>query len=393
MLSGHNLIYFAPETWDGLWRNRHQLMSIFARHNKVLFVEGRYHLRSLVKKWRSGQVKLSDFQQPALRQVAPNLFVLRYPLWAPISGNFGAITQKIRQSVLQTALKKLAMDRPIVWFSRPNMRDLLDEVPSARLRIYHVVDEYTAYSGLSQYRAERIAQAEQTMLTNVDMVVVVSPKLYEAKRPYNPNTYLVANGVDFSSYSQALANPTLPDALLKIKEPRLGYIGLIGDKLNLTMVKDLVENRPEWSLVLLGTDDIAKQAATWTALKVLPNVHHLKPVAADQVANYVKGFQVGLMPYKQNQHADNISPLKLYDYLAAGLPIAAVDIPAVRAFGDHVHIADAPPAFSAAVAAALADQVPERRQARRDLAAHHTWEARVEQLSHLIESHMAVKSG
>ena len=158
------------------------------------------------------------------------------------------------------------------------------------------------------------------------------------------------------------------------------------------MLEKLALGNPEWSLVFLGETRVSQQAEIWQALRALPNVYHLEPVQVSQVPHYVKGFQVGLMPYLQNRHAEHISPLKLYDYLAAGLPIASVDIPAAREFSQYVHLADNPQSFVQAVRSALSDSTSERYQARRNIAAQHTWEARVEQLSCLIETQLAAKA-
>jgi glycosyltransferase involved in cell wall biosynthesis len=394
MLAGHNLIYFAPEKWDGLWRNRQHLMSIFARGNKVLFVEPRPYLRPTLGAFRQGDLDCSDWGAASLRRIWGTLFVLRYPMWAPISGRFPLrqLTRTIRWLFIQDAMRKLRMSQPIVWFSRPEMVDLVGEIPPARLLLYHVVDEYTAYSGHTPASRRWVEEREKKMMALVDAVIVVSEKLYEAKRPLNPNTYLVRNGVDFQAYAAALADPYLPDDLRAIPIPRLGYIGLIGDKLNFAMLKELAQENPEWSLVLLGEARVSQQAEAWRALRALPNVHHLGPVKVSQVPHYVKGFEIGLMPYLQNRHAEHISPLKLYDYLAAGLPVASADIPAAREFGQYIYVAGSPDNFSQAVRAALADTAPERRQARTQVAAQHTWETRAEQLSNVIQAQLAAKA-
>lgn len=230
------------------------------------------------------------------------------------------------------------------------------------------------------------------MMAKVDAVIVVSSKLYEAKRPFNANTYLVPNGVDYQAYTSALADPSLPDDLSTIDGPRLGYSGLVGDKLNLSMLKELAQENPEWSLVFLGAVGVSRQAETWQQLIDMPNVHYLGMVDVHQVPHYLKGFDVGLMPYRQNRHAEHISPLKLYDYLAAGLPVASMDIPAAREFSRYIHLAERSQDFAQAVRSALADVAPERRQARRHIAAQHTWEARVGSVSELIQSLLASKA-
>jgi glycosyltransferase involved in cell wall biosynthesis len=285
----------------------------------------------------------------------------------------------------------LKMSQPIVWFLRPSMIDLFDDISSAHLFLYHVEDEYTAYGSVTLASRHRIAEREKEMMARADAVIVVSQKLYEAKHPFNPNTYLVPNGVNYQAYAAALSDPQLPGELRAIKRPRLGYSGLISNKLNLNMLKELAQENPEWSLVLLGEAKVSKKTETWRALRAMPNVYHLGPVKGAQVPHYVKGFDVGLMPYEQNRHAEYISPMKLYDYLAAGIPVVSVDIPAAREFSQYIHLADSPRHFSQAVRSALADTTPERRQARRNIASQHSWEARVEQLSKLIETQLAAK--
>ncbi len=113
------------------------------------------------------------------------------------------------------------------------------------------------------------------------------------------NTFLVPNGGNFQSYAAALTDPNLPDNLRAIKPPRLGYSGLIGDKLDFRMLRKTAQANPAWSLVFLGDVRVRKQAESWQRLEALPNVHHLRRVEMPAVPHYVKGFQVGLMPYLQ----------------------------------------------------------------------------------------------
>ena len=281
------------------------------------------------------------------------------------------------------------MSQPIVFLSRPSMIDAVNEIPSAALLVYHVVDDYAAYAGSNSYRT---AQLEKKMWSLVDAGIVTSKKLYEAKRHFKGHTYLVPNGVNYRAYAGALADPYLPEDLRDIQGPRLGYIGLIGDRLNLNMIKQLAQDHPEWSLVFLGEVKLVQQVEIWRALQAMPNVHYLGQVDVSKVPYYVKGFQVGLMPYTQNQESEHMNPLKLFDYLAAGLPIAAIDIPAAREFTQYIHLADSPGNFAQAVRAALTDMAPERCMARRRIAAQHTWEARAEQISNLLEAQLALKS-
>ena len=423
MLEGHDLVYFSPGQWDGLWRNRHQLMSIFGRKNRVLWVERRPHRRV------SQQGEQPQRLLGSVRHISDHLYVFSYPAWAPVSGRtpLKELTRAVRRMAIGKALQtvqmvppvpdalsggsgrsesdvasgskasspKVPFGRPIVWFSHPSMVDLIAELPSRMLRrtkrsdpgavwLYHVVDEYTAYSGVTPQRRQAMEEREKELMSRVDAVIVVSKALYEAKRPYNEHTYLVPNGVNYAAYSEALADEHLPRELEGIPTPRLGYSGLIGDRLNMGMLSQLAEEHPEWSLVFLGEARVVQQAGEWEAMLRLPNVHYVGQVDVSRVPHFLKGFQVGLMPYTMGLESENISPLKLYDYLAAGLPVASVDIPAAREFRQQVHLASRHDEFAQAAAAALADTAPARCQERRAIAAQHTWEARVEQLSQII---------
>jgi glycosyltransferase involved in cell wall biosynthesis len=391
MLTGQNLIYFAPENWDGLWRNRQQLMAIFARHNKVLFVEPRRHLKPTLARFRSGELRLADLNHSLLNHLMDNLYLFCYPVWAPISGRFplDSLTQSVRRRSIAWAMQQLDMAEPIVWFSRPSMIDLLDEMPCPQRVIYHVVDEYSAYGGQFAEEKRLTIALEEQMLARADMVVVVSQNLYDTKSPSNPNTYLVPNGVNYQAYARALADDWLPESIRTIPRPRLGYSGLIGDRLDLGMLKSMAQAHPEWSLVFLGEARVPNQEAIWQVILTMPNVHYLGKVDISEVPYYLKGFDMGLMPYAQSREADNISPLKLYDYLAAGLPVASTDIPAARQFTPYIHLAQTSQDFMQAVELALADTTHERVQERKQVAQAHTWEARVEQLSDLIEKQSA----
>ena len=319
--------------------------------------------------------------------------VLRYPRWAPKSGlaGFRSFTHLVRSTLLKSTLNRLGFSDPIVWYSQPGMFDMLEAVPSPSLKIYHVVDEYSAYSGQTPYQKKQTNEHERKMLTRVDAVIVVSQELYRIKRPYNPHTYLVPNAVDYELYQAALDDPVLPDALARIPQPRLGYTGLISDKLDYEILLNLARKHPQWSLVFLGTIRLAECRQVWETLINLPNVYHLDAVDVLRVPHYIKGFQVGLMPNLQNRFAENCSPLKLYDYLAAGIPVASMDILPARPFASHIHLAPTPGDFEQAVCDALADTAPARRQERRQAVARETWEIRAQELSQIIVDRLAAK--
>src|SRR5205823_5722054 len=114
-----------------------------------------------------------------------------------------------------------------------------------------------------------------------------------------------------------------------------GFFGLIGDWVDLSLVRELALARPDWSITLIG-----KAATDLRPLQGLPNVHLLGPKPYASLPGYCRGFDVAILPYRKTEHIAHASPLKLREYLAAGKPIVSVPHPEVRQFGELVHVAD-----------------------------------------------------
>jgi glycosyltransferase involved in cell wall biosynthesis len=390
MLKGQNIIYFGPESWEGLWRNRHQLLSVFARENRVLYVEPRVFFRTALQRLRHKPLKWTEIRKPKLTQALENLYIYHPPVFLPISGRspLRDLLEFANRHMLRGVVKSLGMCTPLIWFSRPSVVDHVGNLDK-KLVIYHVVDEYTAYEGMSEGARRRLQDQEQRLLRQADLVIVVSDSLMRAKQPFNKQTYLVPNGVDYPAYSHALdSNQAPPADIAALHKPLIGYSGLIAARLDLVLLRDLVQAHPEWSLVLVGAIDDRYCAGELNELRHMPNVHFLGRKDIDQVPYYIKAFDVCLIPYRVDERAQHASPLKLYDYLAAGKPVVTTDYAAARPFRDVIRIVESRGAFISAVEDCLSEDgrlIVERRR----IAADNTWEKRVEQLSCIIESRLA----
>jgi len=391
MLEGHDILCFAVEPWEGVWRNRHQIMSRLARRNRVLFVEPRPYLRQVLGIRPEGTAK-PHHKPRQLRHIGQGLYVYQPPRWAPIIGRrpLKTLADTLQDRALLPAMARLGMRQPILWLFRPEQADVIGRY-SERLLLYHVVDEYAAYEmefveQVGVGRQEAIVTLEREVLRQADLVIVTSPALLESKRPFNPHTYLVRNGVDYAAFSAALADPSPPPAdIAALPQPVIGFVGVINEKINLGLLRDVAQVHPEWSLALVGpvAQRFHREQLAWLEL---PNVHFLgfKPVA--ELPRYVAACQVCLMPYKLNEWTRHIDPLKMYEYLAAGRPVVSTPIPSALAFAPPLRLAHDVPGFVHQIEAALAETDDVQREGFRRLAAQHTWEARVEQLSGCIEA-------
>lgn len=390
MLTGCDFIYFGPGPWPGLWRNRHYLMTRFARGNRILYVEPPPYLRPTVNQLLRSRKVWQALRSPRLSQVQDNLYVYHSPAFAPVSGRppLSMITRAMRRVLLLRAMQRLGMEQPIIWLSQPKMGNLIGQFHE-QLTIYHVVDEYTAYQGVTTEMASWLRLQEEQLIAQVDLVIVVSSALWEAKRPYNPHTYLVPNGVDFEAFNRALTEETPPPTDLNaIPEPRLVYAGLIGVRLDLTLLVTVARRYPDWSFVFIGQVDDRGCKDELADLQALPNVHFLGMKPAPVVPHYLLACQVCLLPYRRSEESRHIDPIKLYEGLASGKPIVSTPIPAVLPYRDLIWLASDDSEFEAALQEALAEEDDNRVAQRRSIAAENTWEKRVEQISTLIQSRL-----
>ncbi len=387
MLSGETIICFAPDPWAGLWRNRHQIMTRLAKRNTVIYVEPRVYLSEALRKARDGQTKLADVRAPGLRHERDGLYLYNDPVYAPYAGRLsgGKITAAVRRTALRRALTSLGASAPILWLLRPWHADQLG-LYGEKLVVYHVTDEYSDYPTIAnkaQFRRD-----EEALMRRADLVIVTSPALLQTKSPFNPNTQLVRNAVDYTGFQQALAANGEHPAIAAVPHPHIGYAGALNEKLDFALIEAVARLRPEWQFVLVGSLDLVRNPSEADGLKSLPNVRWLGRVPVDQVPSAVGGMDVCLLPYKINPWTANIDSLKLYEYLACGKPVVATDVPAAREFAGLVRIASDARGFGRAIADALAEDPTECAPARKAAAAANTWDQRVAQIESLLTETM-----
>ncbi|HEY81279.1 MAG TPA: glycosyltransferase family 1 protein [Anaerolineae bacterium] len=390
MLSHQDILCFAPDSsWHGLWRNRHQIMTRLARRNRVLFIEPAPYLRPVLT--AAKQQGAQALREETLFSPMDNLWVYRSPSRYPISGRWPLreMTFALRKRHLRGIMSRLGMKRPILWVFRYDLGEMIGHLDE-KLVIYHAVDEYAGYAleeldPQARARAQRIRAMERDLVQRVDLIFVTSPTLLESKRAWNPNIYLVPNGVDYHHFARPPRQT--PADIAAIPRPRVGYAGAINEKLDLALLEALARERPDWNLVLVGPN-LLKRPQALDALRALPNVHLLGRKSIDDLPAYMHSFDVCLMPYAHNLWTENISPLKLYEYLAAGRPIVSTAIPAVQDFRDVVQIVDNRAAFASMIEQILRQDAPEDARRRQALARRNTWSQRVEILSSIIQGYL-----
>lgn len=382
------MIYLGMSPWTGMWKNRHHLMSRFSQAMPVLYVEPWQGLRKVRRALLSGAGR-EALQWSTWSERSPNLFVFESPAHLPVSGSglLGSFTQRRWYSCIRRVARDAGIRKPILWISRPELAGALGRFDEC-LSIYHIVDEYGGYTSHDDATRKELWKTEEELLDRVDISIVVSRELLNRKSAPNREVFLVENAVDMEQYDARRGATKVPEDLAKIARPRLGYCGLAGSRLDWNLLRNLARARPDWSIVLVGKVDSRGCEDDIAELKGLANVHFLGEKLYSEVPDYVFGLDIGLLPYRINLETRNISPLKMYEYLAAGVPVVSTDIPAVQNCGDVVDIGDSARKFEAACAFRLRSDSKDDVEKRVAFASRNTWESRVEQLWHIISSRL-----
>ena len=389
MMAGHDILCFAPGPWDDIWRNRHQIMTRLAQTNRVLYIEPWDQLRPLLRRLRSGKARLSEIRGPRLRQMDANLWVYHPPQWAPRAERFpiGRVTEAIYMGFLRRVLRRLSFRDPILWLFLPDMEVFAGQFRE-KLLIYHIVDEYSGYSGVSETWRPVMQRLEQQLAHRADVVFVSSPTLLERKHALNERVFLIANGVDYASFAAA-ADGDLPRPadVVHLPRPLAGYVGAINEKVDLNLLAHVARSLPTWSLVLVGPVTVGDEDSQKAAqeLRGMPNVFFLGRKEVADVPHYMAACDVCLLPYRVNEWTQNIDSLKLYEYLACGKPVVCTAVPTAQRFSPVVRIAASKNEFAAEMAKAVREDSSALQAERQAIAAQNTWDQRVVQISTIIE--------
>ena len=375
-LRGRDILCFSHD-WTGDPLSKTHLMRLLARHNRILWVNSIGLRTPTASKADLGRAvkKLAAATTP-IREVEPNLFVLN-PLAVPAYGRqaIRSFNRYFLALQVRRAMGKLRFQRPINWVFNPAAAIIAGQLGESLL-IYHCVDEYSAFTGVA---AEALLELEGRLLRQSDLVVVSADRLLASKARLNPNTFLVRHGVDYEHFRKALAPETkIPPEIAALPHPRIGFFGLLADWVDIELMAETARRFPHGSLIALG-----KATTDVSALERLPNVHLLgrKPYA--ELPAYSKGFDVALMPFRINELTLNANPLKVREYLAAGLPVVSTPIPEVEVLGQCRIAADAD-GFEREIRRALTDSGPSHERSER--IREESWEAKLMEIERHLEA-------
>lgn len=342
MIRNRTILCFASG-YDAPPTSKHHVMHLLSEHNQVLWVN--YHASRTPTASSSDLVAITSKLKQVVRGLQnprPNLHVLT-PLVVPLPSSKIAkqVNRKLLVQQVRRALRKVG-DGPVqFWSFTPDVGYLLGQFNEEKV-IYYCVDDHAQFTG---YNVQQVLREEQELCQHADLVVTTSMALQNAKACFNANTVLIPHGVDYEHFSRALTKDlVIPADIAKIPRPRLGFFGLIRDWVDLELIAEVARRRPEWHFVLVGDSTIDLEVYRHQA-----NLHFLGRRPYESLPAYCKAFDVGLIPFKINELTLAVNPIKLREYLAAGLPVVSTPLPEVAIYEPWVKVAADAKAWSSAI--------------------------------------------
>jgi hypothetical protein len=358
------LIVFCHLRWDFVFQRPQHLMTRLAEHYNILFVEEPMHTE--------GQARLEKMA------VAPNITV--YRPHTPIH-QWGFHDDQL--PTLQNLLADLVPEgeRPVVWFYTPMALPLLQGL-NPSLVVYDCMDELAAFKN----PPKQLLQRESALLNLADLVFTGGPSLYEAKKDRHANAHCFSSSVDAKHFRQALDSAISHPDQAHIAGPRLGFYGVIDERFDTDLVRQMAAAHPEWQIVLVGPVVKIDPAE----LPRADNVHYMGQRNYDELPKFLAGWDLCLLPFAMNDSTKFISPTKVLEYMAAeklsvSTPITDVKVP----YGDVVAIASTAEEYIAACERMLAESDDEKArlvERMRDIVANTSWDKTAGRMHELIST-------
>ncbi len=238
----------------------------------------------------------------------------------------------------------------VAWYYTPMALSFSGHL-QPQVTVYDCMDELSAFRGASP----GLRLLERRLMQRADLVFTGGRSLFEAKRGMHPHAHLFASGVDVAHFAPARGSDavTEPEDQADLPRPRLGWFGVVDERMDLDLLRGVAERRPDWSFVMLGPVVKIDPAS----LPRAANIHWLGFKSHDELPRYLASWDVGFMPFAMNESTRYISPTKTPEYLAAGVPVVSTPITdVVRDWGEDglAAIASSPEEVIAGAEAAMA---------------------------------------
>ena len=373
-MRSENIVCFAKAWTENPTSCTHVLKGL-ARENRVLWLNSiaarvpnlasPRDLRTIVRKVRGFAEGPRDMGS-GLTALTP--IVLPFPY----SRAAATLNRFILRRTIRRARARLGMGEFQAWTFLPTASHLVGSLGET-LSVYYCTDEWSQFSTVDP---ERITAQEAELCRKVDLIFAAARSIVEKKKALNPETHLITHGVDRDHFAAALSSETpVPADVASLPRPVIGFFGLLEDWIDTELLAHLARERPRWSIVVIGQTHIPLDH-----LQGIPNLHLLGRRPYAQLPRYAKAFSVGLCPFKLNELTIHVNPIKLREYLSAGLPVVSTDLPECRIREDWGRVGRSREEFIEQIEAFLREDSVEARRARSEAMRAETWEQKIAEI-------------
>lgn len=358
-----DLICLSHLRWNFVWQRPQHLLSRFAKQQRVFFVE-----EPIVNDETKARLDVSTHES-GVRVVIPYIPV---SAWEAGDGEI----------VLQQLFDELFMNQNIrnyfFWYYTPMAYEWTKHKEPQAI-VYDCMDELSAFKNAPPQLIER----EKEIFKVADLVFTGGQSIFEAKRDKHERVFAFPSSIEVEHFAKARKITEEPADQTSIPHPRLGFIGVIDERLDTELIGEIADLKPEWQFVMVGpVVKISEEELPRAA-----NIHYLGGKKYDELPDYLAGWDVALLPFALNDSTKFISPTKTPEYLAAGLPVVSTPIrDVVRPYGEMgmVHIADNPAGFVQSCESALSEDKTERLKKVDEFLSHNSWDKTQKQMADLI---------
>jgi len=367
-----DLVCFSHLRWGFVFQRPQHLMSRFAVRRRVFFVEEPVREEGI---------------EPSLRfRVCEKTRVTVVTPVLPVEATGQQATRMLGKLVRELFTRK-KIEEYVAWFYTPMALEFCGKL-RPKLAIYDCMDELSLFRNAPP----ELKQNEQKLFALCDLVFTGGMSLFEAKRGQHSRVYPFPSSVDCRHFAQARSlRDSAPDQV-EIAHPRLGYAGVIDERIDIDLIRLIAEQRPDWQLVVIGPVVKIQE----DRLPRLANIHWLGMKSYEELPAYFAGWDIAMMPFALNDATRYISPTKTPEYLAAGLPVVSTPIrDVVRQYGDLglVRIASSPEEFLIETEKAMTYGMTMKWRERADaFLGTLSWDKTWESMNALIEEAISSKS-
>jgi glycosyltransferase involved in cell wall biosynthesis len=393
MITNRDIVITGLQPWDvDLGSNCVNIAQEFAKNNRVLYVN--YPLNRLVALREKGnpsiqkRIRVLKGEEEDLQHVSPNIWVLTPKCMqesiSQLRPNFffdfmNLINNKRFAKQIKSAVERLGFKDFILFNDNDIYRSFyLNELLKPSLYVYYIRDNMVSV----KYWVRHGERIQSKLMKKIDLITANSTLLRDTGLKQNSHSYYVGQGCDFTMYDDTQSHK-MPQDLQNISHPIIGYIGAIWSlRLDINCIRHMAIHKPEWSIVLIGPEDDDFKKSD---LHTFKNIFFMGKRKQEQLASYLKYFDVAINPQVLSPETIGNYPRKIDEYLAMGKPVVARKTDAMGVFSDYCFLAETDEEFLTQTEKALAENSKEKEAERKAYAHTHTWENSVADIYKAIE--------